>query len=87
MKSSAVLLGLTGAAVAYTIGDFVPACAVSCLEDGVKSATPCAADDLGCVCVADNYRATYTASVACVLQACGSDVAVGKLQPSPGVND
>jgi hypothetical protein len=78
MKYFATVLALSATATAYTIGDFVPECAVSCLEDAIKSATPCSTDDLNCVCIADNYRATYTAGVSCVLQACGSDVGVSK---------
>lgn len=77
MKSSTTIISLIGAATAYTIADFVPECAVAGLESGVKSGTPCAVDDLECVCEADNYRATYTAAVAEVLQACGSDTAIG----------
>ncbi|KAI1844475.1 hypothetical protein JX265_010030 [Neoarthrinium moseri] len=81
MKSSVAVIALAGAAAAGSIGDFVPKCAVGCLEDGVKSATPCAVDDLNCVCIADNYRNTYTAAVSCVLQSCGSDTAVGEVLP------
>ncbi|KAK9422939.1 hypothetical protein SUNI508_04606 [Seiridium unicorne] len=81
MKFSVTVLALAGAATASTIADFVPECAVSCLEDGVSSSTPCAVDDLTCVCVADNYRATYTAALSCVLAACGADTAIGEVLP------
>lgn len=81
MMKSPVIFALATAATAATIGDYVPECAVSCLEDAIKSATPCAVDDLNCICIADNYRATYTAGGACVIQACGTDAAVGEYQP------
>ncbi|KAH8647669.1 hypothetical protein BX600DRAFT_518098 [Xylariales sp. PMI_506] len=79
---SALLIGaLLDSVTAYTVGDFVPSCAVSCLNDGITSATPCSNADLTCVCEADNYRATYTASLTCVLDACGADVSLGQVLP------
>ncbi|KAK3321278.1 hypothetical protein B0T19DRAFT_432000 [Cercophora scortea] len=80
MKYFAALLATAavGAFAGQTLSDFLPECSVKCLADALAAATPCAANDLDCLCIADNYRATYTSGVACVLETCGSDVAVGK---------
>lgn len=61
-----------------TLGDYVPECSLKCLSDARKSATTCKDDtELECFCILENYRAIYDASVACVMVACGQDVAVG----------
>ncbi|KAK4669075.1 uncharacterized protein QC764_700130 [Podospora pseudoanserina] len=66
-----------------TLGDYVPECSLKCLSDARKSATTCKDDtELECFCILENYRAIYDASVACVMVACGQDVAVAEVLPS-----
>ncbi len=78
MRASTILLGaLATLASAQSISDAVPDCAVKCLQEGIGAATDCAVDDGDCICEVDNYRSTYDASNACVLQACGADRALG----------
>ncbi|WYZ44964.1 hypothetical protein EsH8_VIII_000280 [Colletotrichum jinshuiense] len=84
MKYSYVLLATAGLAAAQQkFTDVVPACSIKCLTQAVKDGTKCSSiDDSQCVCEATNYRNIYTVGVACVLQACGSDVAIGQLLPA-----
>ncbi|KAI3546656.1 uncharacterized protein CCOS01_10028 [Colletotrichum costaricense] len=86
MKCSYVLLATAGLAVAQQkFTDVVPKCSIECLTKAVKDGTKCSSiDDSACICEADNYRSIYTVGVNCVLQACGSDVAIGQLLPAAG---
>ncbi|KAL2874927.1 hypothetical protein SGCOL_009906 [Colletotrichum sp. CLE4] len=86
MKYSYVLLATAGLAVAQQkFTDVVPKCSIECLTKAVKDGTKCSSiDDSACICEADNYRSIYTVGVNCVLQACGSDVAIGQLLPAAG---
>ncbi|KAK0723331.1 hypothetical protein B0T26DRAFT_605615, partial [Lasiosphaeria miniovina] len=77
-----LVAAMAGVAMAQTLADFIPECAVKCLTDGVAAATNCKPDDLDCLCIADNYRATYTSAVSCVLAACGNDVSVSEVLPA-----
>ncbi|KXX73770.1 putative GPI-anchored protein 7 [Madurella mycetomatis] len=68
---------------AETINDYLPECAIDCINTAIGDATTCGGpDDLECFCIADNYRAIYTSGVNCVLQACGNDVSVGEVLPA-----
>ncbi|GAB1313715.1 hypothetical protein MFIFM68171_03925 [Madurella fahalii] len=72
---------VTGAA--ETISDYLPECAIDCLNTAIGDVTTCSGpEDLECFCIADNYRAIYTSGVSCVLQACGNDVSVGEVLPA-----
>lgn len=73
-----VALAVAGVAVSQSIGDAVPACAATCLSNGITSATSCSTTDAACQCTVENYRAIYTAALTCVLNGCGADVAIGK---------
>ncbi|KAK1445788.1 hypothetical protein CMEL01_10031 [Colletotrichum melonis] len=86
MKCSYVLLATAGLAMAQQkFTDVVPKCSIECLTKAVKDGTKCSSiDDSACICEADNYRSIYTVGVNCVLQACGSDVAIGQLLPAAG---
>ncbi|EXF76437.1 hypothetical protein CFIO01_11824 [Colletotrichum fioriniae PJ7] len=86
MKYSYVLLATAGLAAAQQkFTDVVPKCSIDCLTKAVKDGTKCSSiDDSACICEADNYRSIYTVGVNCVLQACGSDVAIGQLLPAAG---
>ena len=78
MKTTTLLLAAMAALVgAQRIRDALPECAADCLEDGISNATDCDLDDGDCVCEVDNYRNTYDASQACVLQACGAARSLG----------
>ncbi|KXH36349.1 hypothetical protein CNYM01_10792 [Colletotrichum nymphaeae SA-01] len=79
MKYSYILLATAGLAAAQQkFTDVVPKCSIECLTKAVKDGTKCSSiDDSACICEADNYRSIYTVGVNCVLQACGSDVAIG----------
>ncbi|KAK3387925.1 hypothetical protein B0H63DRAFT_471179 [Podospora didyma] len=81
--SLALLAAAAGAMAADTFASYgVPECAIKCLNEGLTGATKCKAEELECFCIADNYRATYTASVNCVLAACGDDVSVTEVLPA-----
>ncbi len=81
MKFFATLLVAAGVVAAQkTLEDYIPECAIQCLKEGISAATTCDANDLECFCIADNYRATYSAAVGCVLADCGQDVSVGRLR-------
>lgn len=77
-----VLAAMACFATAQRMSDALPSCAADCLNSGIKSATKCSFDDGDCLCEVDNYRNTYDAATACVLQACGAAKALGSLIPS-----
>lgn len=86
MRYFAAILATAAVVSAATesLSTYIPECAVPCLTTAIGDATTCAGpEDLECFCVAENYRAIYDSAVACVLQACGNDVSVGKCQSSP----
>ena len=78
MKYLATLLAAAGLVAGVALEDYFPQCSIDCLVDGVESATSCDPNDGVCVCVFDNYVVIVDAATACVMQACGSDVAVSK---------
>lgn len=82
MKRVLIGLAVTGLAVSQSIGDSVPAFAAPCLTSGVTSATTCSVMDAACQCTSSNYQAIYTAALACVLNGCGADVAIGQVLPA-----
>jgi cobalamin biosynthesis Mg chelatase CobN len=87
MKTSSVILAtaaavLSGLGAAQKQADFLPECSLDCLDDATKKATDCALDDAVCWCVQENYENIYNAGVACVLQSCGPDRAVGEVLPA-----
>ncbi|OHF02906.1 hypothetical protein CORC01_01664 [Colletotrichum orchidophilum] len=86
MKYAYFLLATAGLAAAQQkFSDVVPKCSIDCLTQAVKDGTKCSSiDDSACICEADNYRSIYSVGVNCVLQACGSDVAIGQLLPAAG---
>lgn len=78
MKASITLLvAVPGLTAAQRMSDALPSCAADCLNNGIESATDCALDDADCICEVDNYRNTYDAATACVLQACGAARSLG----------
>ena len=83
MKYAAVfaVAAAGGALAAQGLAEYIPTCAVKCLEDGMKAASKCDTKDVMCFCVPDNYYDIYDASVGCVLVECGNDLAVGMFLP------
>merc|ERR1712169_53108 len=67
---------------AQRMSDALPSCAADCLNNGIESATDCALDDADCICEVDNYRNTYDAATACVLQACGAAKSLDEVLPA-----
>jgi hypothetical protein len=79
MKASVhLLVAIAGLTAAQRMSDALPSCAADCLNNGIESATDCALDDADCICEVDNYRNTYDAATACVLQACGAAKSLGR---------
>ncbi|KAL3457660.1 hypothetical protein BJX64DRAFT_292897 [Aspergillus heterothallicus] len=68
-------------AASQTIND-VPKCAIPCLDDAITSKTSCAVKDYKCVCKQDNFDKVQGAATACVVQKCGSDVALKQVLPA-----
>jgi hypothetical protein len=83
MKTSSIVfaatVALSGFASAQKKSDYFPECSLDCLNDATKKATDCDLEDAVCWCVQANYEAIYTAGYACVIKACGNDVAIRKL--------
>ncbi|KAL3483597.1 hypothetical protein BJX62DRAFT_244751 [Aspergillus germanicus] len=75
----AVTLATLGAT--QTIND-VPKCAIPCLDDAIKSKTSCDVKDYKCVCKDENFSKVQGAATACVVQKCGSDVALQQVLPA-----
>lgn len=61
--------------------DFLPKCALQCLDDATKRVTDCDLDSAVCWCIQSNYEAIYDAGVTCVLDSCGPDKALRKSHP------
>ncbi|KAF5003162.1 hypothetical protein FDECE_10276 [Fusarium decemcellulare] len=80
MKYSVAVLALVAAAVqAQTLAD-VPKCAIPCLDDAISSETDCKTTDLVCVC--KNFDDVRSAATSCVIDKCGSDVAINEVLPA-----
>jgi len=79
MKYALVTLALAAFAQAQTRND-IPVCARDCLDDAVKSTTSCATTDYACVC--KSFDKLQGAATPCVIEKCGSDVAINKVLPA-----
>ncbi|ATY67354.1 Extracellular membrane 8-cysteine CFEM [Cordyceps militaris] len=75
----AIAAALFTLATAQTVND-IPSCAMPCLNDAITSKTSCQTTDIPCVC--KNIAAVQGAATACVIKACGSDVAINKVVPA-----
>ncbi|CCC05505.1 hypothetical protein SMACR_09351 [Sordaria macrospora] len=82
MKFFLTIVSLAAGLVAAQSLDEIPECAQPCITDAVTSATTCSLDDYKCWCTTDNESAIVQAGTACVLAACGSDVAVNDVLPA-----
>ncbi|KAK0762870.1 hypothetical protein N5P37_004392 [Trichoderma harzianum] len=58
----------------------VPACAIPCIESAISSQTSCASTDFACAC--PSISAVSAAGAACVVAACGEDVATNQAFPA-----
>lgn len=74
----AVVAALFALAAAQSRED-IPSCATPCLDDAVKSGTSCSTTDYACIC--PHLSDLTGKATGCVIEACGADVAVGKLSP------
>ena len=80
MKYSAIILAAAAGVVsAISIGDFVPKCSLDCLTNAISTGTKCALTDPVCQCQVENYQNIYVVGTTCVINACGSDVAISML--------
>ncbi|KAK1773132.1 hypothetical protein QBC45DRAFT_340588 [Copromyces sp. CBS 386.78] len=83
MKSFLTILTLTtGGLVAAQSLSEIPACAQPCITVAVTSATTCSLTDYKCWCTAANEAAIVQAGTVCVVENCGSAVAVNEVLPA-----
>lgn len=81
MKFSLAILAVAAVAQAQTAAS-IPKCAVPCLDDAVKANTKCSTTDYACICQKANFSAVQGAATGCVIEKCGSDVALSKVLPA-----
>ncbi|RGP78500.1 extracellular membrane 8-cysteine cfem [Fusarium longipes] len=80
MKYSVALVAIAAvAAQAQSLAD-VPKCALPCLDKAIESETSCETTDTACVC--ENFSAIRGVATSCVIDACGTDVAINKVLPA-----
>jgi hypothetical protein len=83
MKYFTIILTAVALVSAQALDSYFPSCSVQCLNDAVKTATPCGLTDGQCICIRANYEAIYNSGTPCVIQACGADTAVGEYKLRP----
>jgi len=79
MKFTYAALALAALAQAQSRAD-IPACALPCLDDAVTKDTKCSTSDFACIC--KNFDAVQADATPCVIQKCGTDVAINKVLPA-----
>ncbi|KAL4726960.1 Effector cfem1 [Fusarium chlamydosporum] len=79
MKYSVAFVALAAAVSAQSLAD-VPKCAIPCLDKAIESETKCETTDLACVC--KNFSDVRSAATSCVIDECGSDVAINEVLPA-----
>ncbi|EGX94601.1 hypothetical protein CCM_02872 [Cordyceps militaris CM01] len=77
----AVVASSIWSVTAQNRADFLPECALKCLDDATQKVTSCSLTDAVCWCVQKNYEDIYNAGVACVLTECGNDKALRQVLP------
>jgi len=82
MKFTAVAALAMAALVSAQSRSDIPACALPCLDDAVKSSTSCSTTDFTCICKKENFSKVQGAATGCVIEKCGSDVAISKVLPA-----
>ncbi|RSL41434.1 hypothetical protein CEP53_012759 [Fusarium sp. AF-6] len=79
MKFSLAVLALIASVQAQTRSD-IPECALPCLDDAIESETDCKTTDYVCVC--KNFDDVRSKATTCVIDKCGSDVAINEVLPA-----
>ncbi|CEI65947.1 hypothetical protein FVEN_g7390 [Fusarium venenatum] len=80
MKYSVAFVALAAvAAQAQSLAD-VPKCAIPCLDKAIASETDCDKTDLACVC--KDFSAVRSVATSCVIDECGTDVAINEVLPA-----
>ncbi|KAM0302480.1 hypothetical protein HYE67_009913 [Fusarium culmorum] len=80
MKYSVAFVALAAvAAQAQSLAD-VPKCAIPCLDKAIASETSCDKTDLACVC--KGFSAVRSKATSCVIDECGTDVAINEVLPA-----
>ncbi|RGP65770.1 cfem domain-containing [Fusarium sporotrichioides] len=80
MKYSVAFVALAAvAAQAQSLAD-VPKCAIPCLDKAIASETDCEVTDLACVC--KGFSAVRSVATSCVIDECGTDVAINEVLPA-----
>ncbi|RSL73837.1 hypothetical protein CEP54_000189 [Fusarium duplospermum] len=79
MKFSLAVLALIASVQAQTRSD-IPECALPCLDDAIESETDCKTTDYVCVC--KNFDDVRGKATTCVIDKCGSDVAINEVLPA-----
>ncbi|OBS28173.1 hypothetical protein FPOA_02114 [Fusarium poae] len=80
MKYSVAFVALAAvAAQAQSLAD-VPKCALPCLDKAIASETDCDKTDLACVC--KGFSAVRSVATSCVIDECGTDVAINEVLPA-----
>ncbi|OAA51929.1 CFEM domain-containing protein [Metarhizium rileyi] len=82
MKFAAVAAIAMAAMVSAQSRNDIPSCALPCLDDAVKKSTSCSTSDFTCICKKENFSKVQGAATSCVIEKCGSDVAVGQVLPA-----
>jgi len=80
MKYSAIALAALATTASAQDLSIFPPCSLTCITDAVGTATNCGATDYVCVCA--NIDALTGAATACVIDACGAEVATGQVLPA-----
>ncbi|KAK4078210.1 uncharacterized protein Triagg1_3226 [Trichoderma aggressivum f. europaeum] len=81
MKFTLAFAAFAAAVYGQTIDD-IPACAQPCIQNAIASATTCAAADYACACSDANFANVESASINCVVAACGADEAINVVLPA-----
>jgi hypothetical protein len=81
MKYAFAAVVLAAVARAQSLSD-LPECAQPCIADSVESSTDCEVTDAACICSEDNFALIQGNALACVLDACGQEVATGEVLPA-----
>jgi hypothetical protein len=80
MKYSVAFVALAAvAAQAQSLAD-VPKCALPCLDKAIASETSCDKTDLACVC--KDFSKVRSVATSCVIDECGTDVAINEVLPA-----
>ncbi|KAL7936403.1 hypothetical protein V8C35DRAFT_295403 [Trichoderma chlorosporum] len=78
MKFTLVLATFAAVVYGQSISD-IPPCALPCIESAAE-AQGCGATDVTCACA--HFSAIEGASLECVVDACGDDVAINQVLPA-----